>query len=701
MLLSLLALGALQTSPGLELWPEDDAEARRSRDAAIVRSVTPDHLREWHNLIASRPHPAGSEGDAQVIASIAGAFDAMGLEVKVHRFTAYLSRPVSASLRLTAPSEVDLPLTEMALPGSTYSELDDDLLRLGWNAYSGSGVAEGQVVYANHGRKEDFEKLTELGVDCGGKIVLARYGGNFRGYKAKFAEAAGAAGLIIFTDPKDSGYGRGLETPEGGWANCDQIQRGSLKTLPWSGDPLTPGIEATADAARLDPDDIALPRIPVQPVGWQAAAQIMAPMDGASVPKEWQGGMPFRYRLEGGPSVRVRLEVQQERSLVETANVLGTLRGALSRDGAPGIIVGAHHDAWVYGADDPTSGTIAMLETARTLTGQAEASGVAPRRTVTFAAWGAEEHGIIGSCEWVEGNRQALIEGADLYINLDAAASGLRLGVSASPSLTSLLHGAAAAVPQPGTTPTVSALDAWRGEGDDLPEPGFLGGGSDHVSFLALCSIPSASIGARGAPGTAYHSLYDDLAWYRRVVGADYGSAGLITRITSVAVDRASTALVLPIDLDRPALALARAAGTLLEAEPELFGPAGLGALIERAEEQAVTAGALGGRLRAAARSGALDDARCVMVDELLRGLERAWLSEAGLPERPWYRNLYTAPDESSGYAAWPLPGLQKASADSDARVAKDQVASLSAVLQRRAGCLAALSVLIENALDR
>ena len=701
MLLSLLALGALQTSPGLELWPEDDAEARRSRDAAIVRSVTPDHLREWHNLIASRPHPAGSEGDAQVIASIAGAFDAMGLEVKVHRFTAYLSRPVSASLRLTAPSEVDLPLTEMALPGSTYSELDDDLLRLGWNAYSGSGVAEGQVVYANHGRKEDFEKLTELGVDCGGKIVLARYGGNFRGYKAKFAEAAGAAGLIIFTDPKDSGYGRGLETPEGGWANCDQIQRGSLKTLPWSGDPLTPGIEATADAARLDPDDIALPRIPVQPVGWQAAAQIMAPMDGASVPKEWQGGMPFRYRLEGGPSVRVRLEVQQERSLVETANVLGTLRGALSRDGAPGIIVGAHHDAWVYGADDPTSGTIAMLETARTLTGQAEASGVAPRRTVTFAAWGAEEHGIIGSCEWVEGNRQALIEGADLYINLDAAASGLRLGVSASPSLTSLLHGAAAAVPQPGTTPTVSALDAWRGEGDDLPEPGFLGGGSDHVSFLALCSIPAASISARGAPGTAYHSLYDDLTWYRRVVGEDYESARLIARITAVAVDRASTAPILPIDLGRPARALSRAARELLEAEPELFGPAGLEAVIGRAEGQAVAAEELTGRLRAAARSGAFDEARCRLADELLRGLERAWLSESGLPGRPWYRNLYTAPDESSGYAAWPLPGLQKAAVDADNRTAREQVDHLGAVLQRRSGCLAALRVLIAQATER
>lgn len=701
MLLSILALGALQTPPGLDLWSEGDVEARLERDRAICQSVTPDHLREWHDLIASRPHAAGSEGDAQVIAAIAGAFDTMGLDVEVHRFTAYLSRPVSASLRLMAPSEVELPLTEVALPGSTYSELEEDLLRLGWNAYSGSGAAEGEVVYANHGRKEDFEKLAELGVDCEGKIVLARYGGNFRGYKAKFAEEAGAAGLIIFTDPKDSGYGRGLETPEGGWANCDQIQRGSLKTLPWSGDPLTPGIEATEDAARLDPEDVALPRIPVQPVGWQAAAQIMAPMEGASVPKDWQGGMPFRYRLEGGAGVRVRLEVQQERALVETANVLGTLRGTLSAETAPGIIVGAHHDAWVYGADDPTSGTIAMLETARAITAQVAASGRPPRRTVTFAAWGAEEHGIIGSCEWVEGNRQALIEGADLYVNLDAAASGLRLGVSASPSLTSLIHGAAAAVPQPGTAPVISALDAWRGEAADLPEPGFLGGGSDHVSFLALCSIPAASISARGAPGTAYHSLYDDLTWYRRVVGEDYESARLIARITAVAVDRASTAPILPIDLGKPARALSRAARELLEAEPELFGPAGLEAVIGRAEGQAVAAEELTGRLRAAARSGALDDARCRLADELLRGLERAWLSESGLPGRPWYRNLYTAPDESSGYAAWPLPGLQKAAADADNRIAREQVDHLGAVLQRRSGCLAALRVLVAQATER
>ena len=698
MLLPIVALAALQSTLGLELWPEARRPARVERDRALVRSITAEHLRAWHELLASRPHPAGSEGDAEVIAALAGAFTELGLEVEVHRFTAYLSRPVGASLRLLAPAEVDLPVTEFALPGSSYSEVDDPLLRLGWNAYSGSGAVEGEVVYANHGRKEDFARLAELGVDCTGKVVLARYGGNFRGYKAKFAEAAGAAGLIIFTDPADSGYGRGLETPEGGWANCDQIQRGSLKTLPWSGDPLTPGVEATPEARRLDPEAVALPRIPVQPVGWQAAAQIMAPMRGASVPSDWQGGMPFRYRLEGGPAVRVRLEVQQVRELVETANVTGTLRGTESADGAPGIIVGAHHDAWIYGADDPTSGTIAMLETARAVTDRARAGGSPPRRTVTFAAWGAEEHGIIGSCEWVEGRRQSLIAGGDLYLNLDAAASGLDLGVSASPSLTSLLHGAAAAVPQPLAGPGVSALDAWRGDRPELPAPGFLGGGSDHVSFLALCSLPSASVGARGAPGTAYHSLYDDLAWYRRVVGPGYESARLVTGITAVAVDRAANAPLLPFDLGEPAGALARAAADLGRVHPALFDESGLEDLVGAAAAQAERAERLQARLVSSAAAGELGREHRARLDAAIRGLDRAWLDEAGLPGRPWYRNLYTAPDESSGYAAWPLPGLQKAVVDSDAPLASRQVARLQGVLSRRRAALERIEALLRDA---
>src|SRR5690606_8112956 len=204
----------------------------------------------------------------------------------------------------------------------------DPRLALGFNAYSGIGEAVGEVVYANFGTKEDFEKLADLGLDVAGRIVIARYGGNYRGYKARYAEEAGAAGLIIYTDPAQSGYMRGLMYPEGGWATSEQIQRGSIATLPWPGDPLTPFEPASETAARLDPDTVPLARIPVQPVGWAAAQEIMSRMTGDGVPETWQGAMPFAYRLTGGPQLTVRLKVEQERALTKTANVVATLRGS-------------------------------------------------------------------------------------------------------------------------------------------------------------------------------------------------------------------------------------------------------------------------------------------------------------------------------------------------------------------------------------
>ncbi len=687
-----LVLQAANTRPlGLESWAPEAVPARAAMDVALVDAIDPASLSAWHDLVASRPHAAGSEGDAALIASLAKAFGDMGLEVEVRPFRAYLSSPVDARLELLAPDAVELPLREGELPGSPYSRTFgeaaiDDLERLGWNAYSGSGDVSATVVYANYGRREDFVKLTELGVDCAGKIVLARYGGNFRGFKAKYAEEAGAVGLIIYTDPKDSGYGRGLESPEGGWANCNQIQRGSLKTLPWSGDPLTPNVEATADARRLSPEEVALPNIPVQPIGWLAATRIMGPMSGPGVPDEWQGGLPFRYRLTGGDDVRVRLMVKQRRTLVDTANVIARLRGSESGADATGVMVGSHHDAWVYGADDPTSGLIAVLECARVLTAAYTERGVAPRRTITFCAWGAEEHGIIGSTEWVEGRRSALVAESGAYFNLDAAASGLRLGVSASPALTTLIAGAASVVPQPGAPDGTSALDAWRGGPDGAPPIGFLGGGSDHVSFLALCALPSASISARGAPGTAYHSLYDDLAWYRRVVGDDYASAALVARLTAVALDRAATAPVLPIDLDEPAAALARTLEALIAEQGDWLGTERAQLLVAQAKEHAERSG----RIEAAlwARAHALPPSAREALETGLRLVESAWLHEPGLPGRRWYKNLYTAPDETSGYAAWPLPGLQKAIMETNAELAADQVELLRNVIGRRRAAL-------------
>ena len=486
---------------------------------------------------------------------------------------------------------------------------------------------------------------------------------------------------MVFTDPRDSGYGRGLVWPEGGWANDTCIQRGSILTLPWIGDPLTPGIEATEDAPRLRPEHVDLPRIPVQPIGWAAASQLLAPMRGPSAPQEWQGGLPLRYRLTGGPGVRARLTVQQERKLVRSANVLATLRG---RDaGAPGsalgprVLVGSHHDAWGFGASDPTCGLIAVLEAARVLAEDARRNGPL-RRSVTFAAWGAEEFGIIGSTEYVEARRAELERDGLLYVNLDAAAGGLVFSAAATPDVRGLALDALAVVRQPrrappaplgppaalapveyaGSVRAAFAPGVPAAPGAALHAPfGELGGGSDHAAFVALAAVPGVNLSAHGAEGTAYHSVYDDLAWYRATVGADYASARLITEASVALVARAAEAPFAPIELALAPALVARHLAALDPGHP-------LGAAFG---ELAAKAAAVDAALAADGPQLAAIEGHRRNIDELLQQWPKVWLDGEGLPERPWFKNLYVAPDETSGYASWTLPGLRRALAEGDA----------------------------------
>ncbi|HEX6203665.1 MAG TPA: M28 family peptidase, partial [Thermoanaerobaculia bacterium] len=446
------------------------APARRAEqlayEEALRATVDPARLRAWHDLLSSRPHVAGTPGDRAVIDALAREMASMGLAVEVQELDLYLPRPVRAELTVLAPERVPLDLQEAALAEDPWS--DHPELHFGWNAYSGSGTVEAGVVYAHYATPEDFARLAELGVEVAGKIVVARYGRSFRGYKARYAEAAGAAGLVLYGDPEDGGYVRGRMWPAGGWANGTAIQRGSVLTLPYPGDPLTPFVPAQPDGEaadggpveRLDPAAVDFPGIPVQPVGWQAAAEILGRMSGPAVPEEWQGGLPFNYRLDGGPELRVRLRVEQERELVRTANVVGTLVGERFPDET--VILGCHHDAWSFGAGDPNAGSILVLEAARAFSAAARA-GRRPDRSVVFAHWGAEEFGILGSVEWVEAHARDLTAGAVAYINLDMAAMGPRFGASATPSLADLVVAASRQVEQarePGTT--VHA--AWTGE---------------------------------------------------------------------------------------------------------------------------------------------------------------------------------------------------------------------------------------------
>lgn len=635
--------------------------------AAVARMPSAAALGGHHELLASEPHVAGTPGDARTIERLVAQFRAMGeglegWEVEVHEFFPLLARPVKARLEIVGVEDpaagagarrgvLSLGVTEPNLaidPATAHPDLD-----IAWNAYSGSGLVESEVVYVNYGRREDFLKLKELGVATRGKIALARYGGNFRGYKAKFAEEAGCAGLVIFTDPADSGFTRGKTWPDGGgWANPECIQRGSLTTLGYSGDPLTPFREATKDAARLDADAIALPRIPVQPIGYGAAQQILVRMKGPDAPADWKGGLPCPYPLEGGP-LRLRLEVEQRREIARTANVVARLRGATRPDEE--IIVGAHHDAWCFGAADPLAGTICMLESARNFTELARA-GARPDRSLVFAAWGAEEYGIIGSSEFVERDAAGLARRAVCYINLDMAAMGLRPGAGVSPTLRPAIARALAGAP--GVADGSTALEVWGKNEAGEPAFGDLGGGSDHVGFWCHAGIPSIALSSGGSAGTSYHSNYDTVAWYRSVVGADYQAARLVTGIVNAIV------ATLADDAEHGIAPLALVA----DAERQLA------ALRDLAAKRGVDAAplvALGGAFASLGPIARAAEARMAATPraddrDRLQALLSAWVCEQGLPGRPWFRNLYAATDRHSGYGSSLWPALREAVEDGD-----------------------------------
>jgi N-acetylated-alpha-linked acidic dipeptidase len=677
-LLGLTALQA-QAQPAISVsdlgyWPPEEREAYAEFESSLVERIRADQLRAYHDLLASEPHIASTPGDARVIETIVKTFEGFGLEVERHEFHAYMPMPVDAALEIVTPEPMVCALKEDELPSDPYSRLEG--LTIGWNAYSGSGDVTAGVVYANRGTKEDFEKLADLGVSCEGKVVLARYGGNYRGYKAKYAEQAGAAALVIYTDPGDSGFRKGEVYPDGGYQTPTCIQRGSIKTVDYAGDPLTPFIEATKDAERLDPELVALPKIPVQPVGWQAAMSIMSRMTGADeLPDGWTGGMPCDYRLTGGDELTVRVMVDQERKIRTSANVIGTLIGASEPERV--VLIGAHHDAWGCGAADPTCGTICVLEAARVFSEMAEA-GHRPARTIKFCAWGAEEFGIIGSAEWVEANIQDLVDNAVAYINLDMAAMGPNFRSAASPALRTLIEEVSRSVPQ-ARQAEISVYEHWVQRSGGGPEgvpgrgPGFgdMGGGSDHVAFLCHAGVPSCSIGGGGSEGTAYHTNYDNLAWYRRVVGEDYEPALMVARMTTGVASRLASAPLVPLDPARSAIELPSHTQRIIDigiekgflaadGDPRVERIRGIEAAARvRADATTSWLRAVRERLEAGTLTGGAfvyEDVNFVVMQ-----LERLWVSPDGTPGRAWYRNLYAAPDETSGYSAWMLPTLRHA----------------------------------------
>ena len=610
------------------------------------------HLKE----LTKKPHVAGSKANNDVIDYIAKSMNDAGLAVKKYPYDIYMSKaPGESYLEIVQPKRQPLSMKEDIVEGDPFSE-DEDLWK-GWNAYSGSGEVTAEVVYANYGRKEDFEKLKEMGVDVSGKIVIARYGGNFRGYKAKFAEAAGAAGLIIYTDPIDSGYFKGLVYPEGPYYSESTIQRGSLLTEDFTGDPLTPyepalPLDGDIKIKRKKPEDAQLHSIPVTPIGYGAAKEILGQMNGDAVPSGWQGGLPFTYRLQGGSALKVFLKVEQPREFVRVHNVIGTVKGSVYPD--EWIILGCHLDAWGFGATDPNSGTAMLLSLSETL-GKLVNEGKGPKRSILIGHWDAEEHGVIGSAEWVEEMRDELNAKAVAYMNFDGGVSGKRFGASSSPSLKELVLASAKQVDYPYSD--LSLYDQWRGT-KEAPSIGNLGGGSDHIGFYMHVGVPSMSGGAGGT--TVYHSNYDSFSYYERYVDPEFQMGPTIEKFAGIMSLRLANATLIPYDLNRYPNDLKMHFDRAEEKVRQLKSDfKGFEKTRQAINELSVAAASATENLSNRVTDKGLSAVEIQFLNRQLIALEKSFIDQKGMYYGDWFKSIYASSDPFSGYASWILPGIE------------------------------------------
>jgi N-acetylated-alpha-linked acidic dipeptidase len=659
-------------------------------------------------ILTAEPHLASSPEDRKTADYVAEKFRQAGLETEIVPYRVLMNQP--RAVRVEAFDETGRLLmkgpTREHVPGDPYQ--DDPRVVMPFNGSSASGDVTGQVVYANYGSLEDFDFLAAQHIDLHGKIVICRYGANFRGVKVYVAQQRGALGVLIYSDPQDDGYFKGDAYPNGPWRPETGVQRGSVQFLfQYPGDPETPGVASTLDlpdSARISPKGNQ-PQIVSIPISYHDAAPILKALKGQGVPQGWQGALPFSYHLgevSGAGAVKVHLYSQQDYQRRIIWDVIGRIPGTVYPDEL--VIAGNHRDAWVYGAADPNSGTAAMLESVHGI-GVLLKQGWRPQRTILFCSWDGEEEGLIGSTEWVEQHGKQL-ERAVAYFNTDVAVSGPEFIAAAVPSLKQFIRDIARSVPSPlGSTVYAQwkklrrAPDPRRSS-NNPPPPGEvdisdLGSGSDFTPFLQHAGVPSTDIGSEGPYGV-YHSVFDNYAWFTQNADPHFLYLQQMARVFGLEALRMADADVLPYDYVAYAHSISayiEAAKRRAEASNENSPEQGTRAVDEKIAELDF-APALAAAARFATAAEAAHNRQTAPTGDLaklnraLRQTETALLSEAGLPNRAWYRHTIFAPGQYTGYAAVVIPGVNEAISARNPSVAAQQLSVLAQALDRAAATL-------------
>ncbi|HXF24555.1 MAG TPA: transferrin receptor-like dimerization domain-containing protein [Gemmatimonadaceae bacterium] len=723
-----IPLVAASPPPSGDILGFTPASSRIQRDWENKFRALPDpaRMRADMKLLAARPHHVGSPYDKQNAEWILKQFKDAGWDAHIETFNVLFPTPKQRLVELVAPTRFTAKLQEPPVPGDSTSSQTSEQLPT-YNAYSIDGDVTGPLVYVNYGIPSDYDELARRGVSVKGAIVIARYGQSWRGIKPKVAAEHGAIGCLIYSDPGDDGYNDGDVFPKGPMRPADGVQRGSVMDMPtYPGDPLTPGVGATKDAKRLALKDVkVLTKIPVLPISYGDAKPLLAAIGGDVAPNSWRGALPITYKVGPGPA-RVHLVVKSNWDMKPIYDVIGQLRGSSSPD--EWVVRGNHHDAWVNGADDPIAGQVALLEEVRAM-GALVKQGWHPKRTIIYAAWDGEEPGLLGSTEWAETHARELAAHAVAYLNSDTNGRGY-LGVSGSHVLEKFINGVMRDITDPETGASVESRARARSlahasaatrkdiRGRADLHIGALGSGSDYTAFLQHVGVPSMNLGFGGEDqGGVYHSVYDDFYWYTHFSDTSFVYGKALAQTAGTAVMRLADADVIPYDFTD----LAQTVGTYVT-ELKTLHKTMASDVVEHNREVADSGffltndprhpltlpkaeaaipdldfapldSATAALTRAAERyqaafaqsmDGAATESFVKLNTDLLQS-ERVLLSDAGLPNRPWFKHLLYAPGYYTGYGVKTIPGVREAIEQKEWPLAATEIGRVSAALNAEA----------------
>ena len=667
------------------------------RERELKASPSPKTAEADFDVMTAEPHHTGSPYEIKLADYVAGQFKSFGIESEKYEYSVLLPWPGQRRIDIVAPDQVKLEVEEEKIRGDQWA--DKPGILPAYNAYSPSGDVTGEIVYVNYGIPADYETLQKLGIDVKGKIVLARYGGSWRGIKPKVAAEHGAIACIIYSDPHEDGYAQGDVYPDGPFRAWGMIQRGSVMDMPrYPGDPSTPDRPSKAGVERIPMDKIeTFAPIPVQPMSYRDGIEMLKRLKGPVAPEAWRGSLPITYHIGPGPA-KVHMKLQMDYAQRRLINVVGRIGGAVAPD--EWVIVGSHRDAWTFGASDSVSGHVSMMAVARAM-GDMMKKGWRPRRSVLFVSWDGEEQGLLGSTEWVEDLAAELKAKAAIYVNRDAGAGGLNFGGSAVHSLTPFMHELAQSIEPEGESKTL--YDGWLArvreqsparDGQPIvktPPVGALGSGSDYTAFLDHVGIASMDMGlnGRGGDGT-YHSTYDNPTWFKKFIDPQFKYSVLASQVTGVALLRLADAEVLPFDYESYGRQILEYVSEIeqqaVKASADDAKKVDFAGLRAAADAFAQAGAAI--RTRGETLLSAPDKSGLARINRRLMMAERDLIDPAGLPDRPWYRHVIYAPGLYTGYGVKTIPGVREAIDAGNFTRAAEQARVVIRALQRAARTL-------------